>query len=64
MAFRKVGDAAPIVEYYNSDGVEEECPNCGNSLSILILESGENRLICEYCELQENDDDDDDQQIN
>jgi len=59
MAFKKIGDASPVLGYYN-DGVGEKCPKCGRSLVFVAIDQDNNKLICEKCDIddigEKNDD--------
>jgi ssDNA-binding Zn-finger/Zn-ribbon topoisomerase 1 len=51
MAFKKVGDASPILGYYDADGVGEKCPKCGKNLIIIAIDQDHNKLVCECCDV-------------
>ena len=56
MAFKKVGDDMPVLEYYGNDGTCEKCPKCGSKLiTIAVDNTDDNKLVCEKCDLEEND---------
>ena len=57
MAFKKVGDDMPVLEYYTQDDVCEKCTMCGKKLIVIAMDDGENKLVCEKCDLDEGSDD-------
>lgn len=54
MAFRKTGDAMPIEGYYGDDG-KEVCSKCGEPLVVVAVGEDSNKLVCESCEIQDED---------
>jgi hypothetical protein len=54
MAFIKIGDEKPIIDFYDDNIKERFCPTCGKKLIIIAIEKDENKLICESCELEAN----------
>ena len=60
MAFKKTGDALPVLEYYDDDGIEQKCPKCGRGLIVISAEQNNNKLICECCDFDDNGEKNDD----
>jgi len=54
MAFRKTGDAMPVLAYYDKDGDKEKCPKCGSKLVVVAVEAEDNELVCENCDIDES----------
>jgi hypothetical protein len=51
MSFIKIGDKMKILDIYDCNIKEGFCPECGKKLTVIAVDSDENKLICEDCEL-------------
>lgn len=60
MGFFKVGDNEKILEYYNADGDLKVCPLCGKKLVTIFVDGEGNKLICDECDINEEQSDNDD----
>jgi hypothetical protein len=53
MAFVKIGDPSPVIEYYDNEGEKKICTKCGKELVVVALDRNNNTLICEDCDDEE-----------
>ena len=51
MAFVKIGDDADILNYFDDNGKERYCPECGKKLKLFAIDGEENDLVCD-CEIE------------
>ena len=52
MAFIKIGDNADITNYFDDNGKERYCPECGRELKLIVVGEEDNKLVCESCQVE------------
>lgn len=50
MAFKKYGDAQPIIDMYDADGEQQVCDSCGEKLIVVEVNADDNKLVCPQCD--------------
>ncbi|MFA5023473.1 MAG: hypothetical protein WC523_00750 [Patescibacteria group bacterium] len=54
MSFIKIGDEIPILDYFDDNGKECYCPECGKKLKAISITDEENELVCD-CEIEKSE---------